>query len=362
MQRATPLDTSLRSYVSGGARGVVHEADDTKLMQEVKVNFTKNEMRDKVERPQPYGFTGYCRKAKSDKDGQIEDCAEHFTQFMGGNRALPVCASLDDRRYRLRNFKEGETAIYDDQQQKVHLQRGRILARSQHKVELRVVKDQKYMNGHGLDQSASRDQYSYPDPMPDHSRRWSTIVMDKDAITIERTNIIKDDDKDDPQKHTQDEPESKDGKCDEHIVMLSRVYLDAMHIHIFTPTISILWDEETRKLVLNTGRNIMEFNDPDKFIQINTSEDDPTQPLRTMRYDDKDQFIIISSPDKYIKIDDQGNKIQLHTPNTDVVLDEVAKKVKVGDASAKVPAAMLGSLTSDGAVIIGNVAKKVLVK
>lgn len=304
MQRATPLDSSFRAYVSGGARGCTHEADDTKLLQEVKVNFMKNETRDKVERPQNYGFTGYFRKAEY-KNGQIEKCAEHFSHFMGGNRSFPVCEAVDDRRYRLRNFLEGETAVYDDQQQKVHIQRDRIYARSQYKVEMRVIKDQAKMEGHGKDKEADRDQQK------DKSRRWSTMVMDKDTITIERTDITGDSDGSDAK--TQDEAEK-------HIVMLSRVFLDAMHIHIFTPTISIQWDEEKRTLVLNTEKN-------------------------TMTFDDK-------NPEK---------AIALHTPNLDVVLNEKMKQVQVGNTDAKIPAAMLGSIDSNGDVIVGKVAKKVVV-
>jgi len=306
VQRETPLDTSIRSFVSGGARGCAHEADDKKLMQEVKLNFLKGEMRDKVERPQPYGFTGYIRKAEYDDDGQIKTCAEHFTHFPTGNRAFPVCEMLDDRRYRLNNFKEGEVAVYDDQQQKVHLQRDRIYARSEYKIEMRVIKDQKYMDGHGKDPSASRDQQK------DKSRRWSTLVMDKDTITIERTDIVNDDDKDDPKKHTQDDPEK-------HIVMLSRVYLDKDTIHVFTPTISVLWDEKNKKMVLNTGKTSITLDDPNK-------------------------------------------KIWLHTDNTDVVLNENIQKVQVGDKDAEIPAAMLGSVDSNGDVIVERVAKKVLVK
>ena len=35
MHRATPLNTSIRSYTAGGSRCVLGKADDTKLMQEV---------------------------------------------------------------------------------------------------------------------------------------------------------------------------------------------------------------------------------------------------------------------------------------------------------------------------------------
>lgn len=352
MQRTTPMDISFRSFVGGGARGCIHKADDTKLMQEVKASFMLGETFDKIEHPQNYGFTANVREADYDSGGggaggdgsgggggaggngqkqEISKSAEHFSQFMGGNRALAVCSILDDRRYRLKNLQEGESTQYDDQQQKVHIQRDRIYVRSEYKVEMRVIKDQQYMDGHGKDQSASRDQQL------DKSRRWSTLVMDKDTITIERTNIVNDDDSDDKNKHTQDEPE-------QHIVMLSRVFLDAMHIHIFTPTISILWDEEKKNLILNTGRNKIILDDIEQYLIINTAKS-------TIAMEDKEDRIQSSTTKKNI----------MQTPSTAVFCDEDAKVVHVGELGASIPAAMLGSIDTNGDKIIAKVAKKVLV-
>ena len=39
MHRATPLNSSFRSYVAGGARSVIDKIDDSKLMQEMAGNF-----------------------------------------------------------------------------------------------------------------------------------------------------------------------------------------------------------------------------------------------------------------------------------------------------------------------------------
>ena len=51
------MNSSLRGYSAGGARGVVDQVDDSKLMQEMGGNFMANEMRSGVEAPQNYGFT-----------------------------------------------------------------------------------------------------------------------------------------------------------------------------------------------------------------------------------------------------------------------------------------------------------------
>lgn len=114
MHRATPANTSFRSYSAGGARSVVDKADDSKMMQEMGGNFMKGETRDKVESPQNYGFTSVVRPATKGKDGQITESAEAFISFMGGNRSFPVAGVMDDRRYRPMGLKPGENAQYDD--------------------------------------------------------------------------------------------------------------------------------------------------------------------------------------------------------------------------------------------------------
>ena len=76
----------------------------------------KGEVRKDVEAPQNYGFTSVVADASKGKDGQIEQCAEGFMSYMGGNRAFPVCASMDDRRHRLKELAKdaakGATAVF----------------------------------------------------------------------------------------------------------------------------------------------------------------------------------------------------------------------------------------------------------
>ena len=114
MHRATPLNSSFRGYSSGGARSVVDKVDDDKMMQEMNGNFMKGETRDRVESPQNYGFTSVVLPAKKGKDGQIEESAEAFIGFQGGNRSFPVAYVMDDRRHRPYGLKPGENAQYDD--------------------------------------------------------------------------------------------------------------------------------------------------------------------------------------------------------------------------------------------------------
>lgn len=118
--RASPFESSHRAYHAGGTRSTIEEADDSKLMQEHKGNFSKGESRGGVESPQNYGFTSVVHKADKDDNGKIEMGAESFVSFQGGNRSFPVYGATDDRRHRLHGLKEGDSAMFrgkDDRQQ-----------------------------------------------------------------------------------------------------------------------------------------------------------------------------------------------------------------------------------------------------
>jgi hypothetical protein len=114
MHRQTPLTAGFVGYSGGGSRTLIDTVDDGQLMQEMKGTMMYGEGRQKVEAPQNYGFTSVVRKATKGADGQIEDCAEGYMSYAGGNRTHSFCAVMDDRRYRPLKMKEGENAQYDD--------------------------------------------------------------------------------------------------------------------------------------------------------------------------------------------------------------------------------------------------------
>ena len=114
MHRQTPLTAGFVGYSSGGSRTLIDTIDDDKLMQQMKGSMMHGEARDKVECPQNYGFSSVVRPATKGKDGKIEDCAEGFMSYFGGNRTSNFCAVMDDRRYRPMGLKPGENAQYDD--------------------------------------------------------------------------------------------------------------------------------------------------------------------------------------------------------------------------------------------------------
>jgi hypothetical protein len=68
------------------------------------------------EAPQNYGFTSVVADAIKGASGKIQQCAEGFVQFLGGNRSLPITGSMDDRRHRLINLgmdaAKGSSAMF----------------------------------------------------------------------------------------------------------------------------------------------------------------------------------------------------------------------------------------------------------
>lgn len=116
MHRSTGANSAQRAYSAGGSRSIIDKVDDGPLMQTMAGNAMKGESRKDVESPQNYGFTSVVADASKGKDGQIEQSAEGFMSYMGGNRAFPVCGVMDDRRHRLKGLGDdaakGSTAVY----------------------------------------------------------------------------------------------------------------------------------------------------------------------------------------------------------------------------------------------------------
>jgi phage gp45-like len=117
VHRQTEYDIAFRGYSAGGARTCVDTINDSTLMQEAdKSTGMKGESWPNCEAPQNYGFTSVVADASKGKDGQIDQCAEGFMSFMGGNRNFPVMASMDDRRHRLKNLGQdaakGSSALF----------------------------------------------------------------------------------------------------------------------------------------------------------------------------------------------------------------------------------------------------------
>lgn len=93
------------------ARAVVNLVNDATKMQTVQVQLGADQVRDRVEHFQHYGFTSVPLPG-----------AEGIGLAVGGSTDHLVVINVDDRRYRI-TLQAGEVALYDDQGQCVKLGR-----------------------------------------------------------------------------------------------------------------------------------------------------------------------------------------------------------------------------------------------
>jgi phage baseplate assembly protein V len=102
-------------------RGEVARAVETTKMRGLQVTLREGDdpTDDTTEHFEPYGFTS------APKAG-----AEALVVTLGGAADLPVVIVAADRRYRLLGLANGEVAIHDDQGQKVHIKRDRVVVQS----------------------------------------------------------------------------------------------------------------------------------------------------------------------------------------------------------------------------------------
>jgi phage baseplate assembly protein V len=111
-------------------RAVLTAIDDAQGIQALQVEGLSDEVHDGVERMQDYGFTSH----------PFED-AEAVVVFAGGLRSHGLVVAVGDRRYRLKNLEQGEVAIYDDQEQVVHLKRDGVLIHTDKKVTIEAAEE-----------------------------------------------------------------------------------------------------------------------------------------------------------------------------------------------------------------------------
>lgn len=94
-----PLSTRLSNLV---ARATLARVDDTKKGQRVQLTVLDGEVKNDVERLQPYGLTTVPLKD-----------AEALVLFPGGRRDGGVVIAIGDRRYRLTGLADGSVALHN---------------------------------------------------------------------------------------------------------------------------------------------------------------------------------------------------------------------------------------------------------
>lgn len=100
------------------ARAVIGLVNDAAMLQAVQVQLRADEVRDRAERFQNYGHTSVPLAG-----------AEGIAVAVGGSTDHMVVIVVDDRRHRPRNLEPGESALYDDLGQMVHITRDGIFIR-----------------------------------------------------------------------------------------------------------------------------------------------------------------------------------------------------------------------------------------
>lgn len=98
-------------------RGLVRAADDSPGVQELQLSLMRGEERSRIERFGSLGVTSVPMAG-----------AEAVVVFVGGNRDHGVVVAVEDRSYRPKGLKGGETAVYDATKSQVYLRAdGRIV-------------------------------------------------------------------------------------------------------------------------------------------------------------------------------------------------------------------------------------------
>lgn len=109
------------SLIAG--RGRLTGLDDSQDLQRMQAELLPGELRELV-RMQNYGLSS------NPKDG-----AQLLTLSLKGLRQNSVVIACDDGRYRIKDLKRGEVAIYTDEGDVIHFKRGRIIHITTHHLE-----------------------------------------------------------------------------------------------------------------------------------------------------------------------------------------------------------------------------------
>lgn len=98
------------------ARGRLASRNGATKMQTLQVELLADEVKDRMEHFEPYGFTSAPQIG-----------AEIAAMFLDGDRSHGIVVMVADRRYRITGLVDGEVCIHDDLGQRVHLTRAGIV-------------------------------------------------------------------------------------------------------------------------------------------------------------------------------------------------------------------------------------------
>lgn len=105
-----PLQNKVMMLVG---RCVLLATNDTEGVQKIKASVMAGEIMENVERFQNYGLSS-----------NVPSGAEGVIVFPLGNREHGICIALENRKFRLKDLKEGEVALYTDEGDTIIFKRG----------------------------------------------------------------------------------------------------------------------------------------------------------------------------------------------------------------------------------------------
>lgn len=98
-------------------RGIIRAVNSQAALQTIDVSLMADEDKDGLEHFETYGYTANPPTG-----------LELLAAFLGGDRSHGVVIAIGDRKFRLKGLQPGEVALYTDEGDFIHFQRGRKIA------------------------------------------------------------------------------------------------------------------------------------------------------------------------------------------------------------------------------------------
>lgn len=175
-------------------------------MQQVDIEGVSGEKMTGIERFHQYGFVSNVQPEQQQTEQQGSGAgglgsgsgattgkgksAECVVLCVNGNRSHPIVIMVDDRRYRLQGLKSGEVALFDDQQQQVHITRDGVFASVPHDktINWRIMPPDD--GGSSRDGSGGAQQQQDGQKPQATKKAYASHTLDKDGFTVNHPGKI----------------------------------------------------------------------------------------------------------------------------------------------------------------------------
>ncbi len=129
-----PLAEKINNIVS---KCLINKTDDKSKTQTMQIELFTDEVREKVEHWQGYGFSSHTPKE-----------SEGICLFLGGERDRGIIIATEDKNSRVTNLEEGEVCVYSKEKDKIFLKKGNIIEIETKNIKINTnkfsIKNEKY--------------------------------------------------------------------------------------------------------------------------------------------------------------------------------------------------------------------------